>query len=82
MAMKGIVADKTSGETLLKHSDLDWTIVYATRLTNELQGSGYRTLEGTLTDIGTISRADVADALLSALSDDASRRHSGVVTSL
>ena len=82
MAMKGIVADKTSGETLLKHSDLDWTIVYATRLTNELQGSGYRTLEGTLTDIGTISRADVADALLSALSDDASRRHSRVVTSL
>ena len=33
IAMKGIVADKTAGETLLRRSGVDWTIVDATRLT-------------------------------------------------
>jgi len=81
IVMKGIVADKTAGETLLKRSGLDWTIVYATRLTDEPRSSGYRTVDGTLTGVGTISRADVADALLSTLSDENALRQSRVVTS-
>ena len=81
IVMKGMVADKSAGETLLKRSDTDWTIVYATRLTDEPRSGGSRTVEGTLTDVGTISRADVADALLSTLSDANSMRHSRVVTS-
>jgi putative NADH-flavin reductase len=81
VAVKGIVADKTAGEMLLKHSDLDWTIVYASRLTDGPRTSGYWTVDGTLTDVGTISRADLADALLSTLSDATSVRQSRVVTS-
>jgi uncharacterized protein YbjT (DUF2867 family) len=80
IVMKGIVADKTAGETLVKRSDIDWTIVYATRLTNE-PGGGYRTVEGRLTDVGSISRSDVADALVATLSDATSVRDSRVVTS-
>ena len=57
------------------------TIVYATRLTDEPRSGGFRTVEGTLTGVGTISRADVADALLSTLSDENSLRQSRVVTS-
>ncbi|TMB48829.1 MAG: NAD-dependent epimerase/dehydratase family protein [Chloroflexi bacterium] len=34
IAMKGIVTDKAAGEMLLKGSDVDWTIVYASRLTD------------------------------------------------
>ena len=81
VAMKGTVADKTAGEALLKRSDIDWTIVYATRLTDEPRSGGYRIVEGTLTGVGTIGRADVADALLSMVSDATSVRQSRVVTS-
>ena len=81
IVMKGIVTDKTAGETLLKRSGIDWTIVYATRLTDEPRSGGYRTVEGTLTRVGTISRTDLADALLSTLSDPNSVRQSRVVTS-
>ena len=81
IVMRGIVADKSAGEALLKRSDIDWTIVYATRLTDEPRSGGYRVVEGSLTNVGTISRADVADALLSTVSDSTSVRQSRVVTS-
>ena len=80
IAMKGMVADKTAGERLLKLSDVDWTI-YASRLTDGPRTSGYRTVDGTLTDVGTLSRADLADALVSTLSDATSVRESRMVTS-
>lgn len=81
VAMRGIVADKTAGETLLKRSDTDWTIVYATRLTDEPRSLGYHTVDETLSSVGTISRSDVAGALLSTLSDPTSVHQSRVVTS-
>lgn len=81
IVMRGIVADKSAGEALLKRSELDWTIVYATRLTDEPRSGSYRFVEGALTDVGTISRADLADALLSTVSDSTSVRQSRVVTS-
>ena len=80
VVMKGVVVDKSAGETLIKSSDIDWTIVYATRLTDKPRSGGYRTVEGTLTDVGTISRGDVADALLSSLFDATSVRQSRLVT--
>jgi uncharacterized protein YbjT (DUF2867 family) len=79
--MKGIVADKAAGERLLTRSDLDWTIVYATRLTDASASGSFRIVEGPLTDIGSISRADVASALLSALGVPDSVHHGIVVTS-
>ena len=81
IAMQGIVTDKTVGETLLKRSALDWTIVHATRLTDEPRSGDYHIVEGTVTDVGTISRADVADILVSTLSDRTSVRQSRLVTS-
>ena len=79
--MRGIVGDKAAGERLLKRSDVDWTIVYASRLTDGPRTSGYRTVDGTLTDVGTMSRADLAHALVSTLSDATSVRESRMVTS-
>ena len=81
IAMQGIVTDKTVGETLLKRSAVDWTIVHASRLTDEPRSGHYHIVEGTVTDVGTISRADVADVLVSTLSDRTSVRQSRLVTS-
>ena len=81
LGMKGIVGDKTAGETLLKRSDVDWTIVYASRLTDGPRTGGYRVVDGAVTSMGSISRADLADALLSILSDETSVRQSRVITS-
>jgi putative NADH-flavin reductase len=81
LAMKGMVADKEAGEKLVKHSETDWTIIYATRLTDGPRNGGFRTVEGPLRQVGTISRADLADALLSVLSDPTSLQQSRVVTS-
>jgi hypothetical protein len=81
IAMQGIVTDKTVGETLLKRSALDWTIVDTTRLTGEPRSGDCHIVEGTVTDVGTIGRADVADILVSTLSDQTSVRQSRVVTS-
>jgi putative NADH-flavin reductase len=81
IAMQGIVTDKTVGETLLKRSAVDWTIVHATRLTDEPRSGDYHIVEGTVTDVGTISRADVVDILVSTLSDRTSVWQSRVVTS-
>ena len=81
LGMKGIVGDKTAGETLLKHSDVDWTIVYASRLTDGPRTGGYLVVDGTLRSMGSISRADLADVLLSTVSDPTSVRQSRVVTS-
>lgn len=61
--MGAVVDDKQSGEELLKSSDLDWTIVYCTRL-----GDGPRTgmarivpNEEKVTTNNGIDRADVAE---------------------
>jgi putative NADH-flavin reductase len=81
IAMQGIVTDKTVGETLLKRSAVDWTIIHATRLTDEPRSGDYHIVEGTVTDVGTISRADVVDILVSTLSDRTSVWQSRVVTS-
>lgn len=81
LGMKGIVEDKTAGETLLKGSDVDWTIVYASRLTDGPKTGGYRVVDGKVTSIGSISRADLADALISTLSDATSVHQSRVLNS-
>jgi len=67
--MNKIIADKSAGEKLLRDSDLDWTIVYATILTNKPKGSGVRIVQKT-EKIGMnnkIARADVAAWILDSL---------------
>jgi uncharacterized protein YbjT (DUF2867 family) len=77
MAMGSQIKDKTAGEEVLRASGLDWTIVYATKLTN-----GPRTEPRVVPEtekVGmsqTISRADLASFLLLAATDGLySRRH-------
>ncbi len=79
---KGMIDDKRAGEEALKKSPLDWTIVYATRLTDgECTG---RTRRVPVTEIvtprNTVSRSDAAAFLLARLDDDAAIRKAIVCT--
>jgi uncharacterized protein YbjT (DUF2867 family) len=60
-----------SGEALLRDSDLDWTIVRATRLTNGVRVGRVRIVgaDQTLSRRDTVARADVADFLLQLLEE-------------
>ena len=70
IAMGGLIKDKTAGEQLLRQSDLDWTIVYASTL-----GDGPATGSTVLPEAANwtmsqkISRADVATWLVQAATD-------------
>jgi uncharacterized protein YbjT (DUF2867 family) len=67
VAMGGLIKDKSAGEKLLRQSDLDWTIVYASTL-----GDGPATGSTVLSERANwsmsqrISRADVATWLVQA----------------
>ena len=81
MAMGSQIKDKTAGEEVLRASGLDWTIVYATLLTN-----GPKTEPKVVPEtekVGTsqrISRADVASFLLQATTDGLYSRRDVVIT--
>lgn len=66
LVMGGAIQDKASSEALLRNSDLDWTIVHATRLTGQPLGSGARVVPvGEKIGAGQqIARADVAAWIL------------------
>lgn len=64
--------DKTRQEEIIKASSLRWTIVRPTILTHNKRSGKYRVMEEPGTwRMGMISRADVADYILTALEDDA-----------
>jgi putative NADH-flavin reductase len=64
--LKNIIADKISSEQLLRASDLDWTIVSPTILTNDEPRSAPRLVPSTekITTRHRIARADVAAWIL------------------
>jgi uncharacterized protein YbjT (DUF2867 family) len=68
--MKKVIADFQAGVRLLHDSKLDWTVVYATRLTNQPKsGSSRIVTEGQRVGMrNSIARADVAQFMLKALS--------------
>ncbi len=75
------IRDKSAGEQLVRQSDLDWTIVYASQLTDgPATGFVEVPLEGTKRRIwDRISRADVAAWLVqAATSPQYSRRSVGI----
>jgi uncharacterized protein YbjT (DUF2867 family) len=81
IAMGQMIKDKSAGEEALRQSDLDWTIVYASILTDgPASGSAAVVPEGTKRGMSQkISRADVAAWLLeAATSDQESRRSVGI----
>ena len=73
LALKGMVADRHVGEALVKGSDLDWTLVYASRLKDGPR-AGYKLLPGKVPMTASITRADVAAALVAAVDDPSAVR--------
>jgi putative NADH-flavin reductase len=69
---RDVYADLANMEEEIRRSGLEWTIVRPPRLTNGPLTGRYRTEPENVLHGRTISRADVADAMLSAL-DDADR---------
>jgi putative NADH-flavin reductase len=80
--MGPVYADKAAGERLLRDSSLNWTLVYPVLLTNGPHTGSYRSGESLeLTGMPRISRADVADFMVSQLSSSAYKRALAVVSS-
>jgi len=79
---KAMNDDKRVAEEALARSALDWTIVYATRLTDGERSGRERLVPVTeiVTPRNTVSRSDAAAFLLNQLDDAASVRKSLVVT--
>ena len=74
---RAVYADLARMEAEIRDSGLDWTIVRPPKLTNGPLTGRYRVAPENVTRSLTISRADVADAMLSAL-DDADRVHRAI----
>ena len=77
LAMRSTIKDKSAGEKALRESSLDWTIVYASFLTDGPAGGHVAVLNETArwTLSHRIARADVAAWLLrAAISPEISRR--------
>ena len=70
VALRRVYTDLALMEDILRASGLDWTAVRPPRLTNKPYTGTYRTAYGQNLKRGlTISRADVADAMLRSVSD-------------
>ena len=68
--LRGIYADKTLGEALIRQSDLDWTIVHPTALTDGPRTGTWRSGERLpLAALPKISRGDAGAFLVSQLND-------------
>jgi putative NADH-flavin reductase len=75
-----VVADATAMETIIRESDLEWTLLRPPKLTDGEHTGKYRVREGHLPRFGfSISRANVADCFVRMLEDSsASRKIFGV----
>jgi uncharacterized protein YbjT (DUF2867 family) len=81
MAMGSQIKDKTAGEEVLRASGLDWTIVYATLLTNGPKTEPRVVPETEKVGMSQrISRADVASFLLQAATDGLYSRRDIIIT--
>jgi len=81
MAMGSQIKDKAAGEDVLRTSGLDWTIVYATKLTNGPAVEARLVPETRKVGMSQkISRADVASFLLQSATDDLYSRRGVVIT--
>ena len=80
-AMGSQIKDKTAGEEVLRASGVDWTIVYATVLTNGPKTEPRVVLETEKVGMSQrISRADVASFLLQAATDGLYSRRDIIIT--
>ena len=81
LAMGDQIKDKVAGEEVLRASGLDWTIVYATKLTNGPKTEPRVVPETRKVGMSQkISRANVASFLLQAATDTLYSRRSVTIT--
>ena len=79
--LRGIYADKTVGEALIRQSDLDWTIVHPTMLTDGERTGTWRSGERLpLSGLPKISRGDAGAFLVSQLNDSSHIRRTVLVS--
>ncbi|MEU8632613.1 NAD(P)-binding oxidoreductase [Amycolatopsis sp. NPDC048633] len=81
LSMGEMLRDKATAEELLRASELDWTVVHAVRLTNG-RAAGRTSVvpaSATLRLRTSVTRSDVAERLLSSVSDAGWFRHALVV---
>jgi putative NADH-flavin reductase len=79
--LRDIYADKEAGEAILRATDLNWTFVHPSRLTDGPRTSTYRVGERLpLTGAPSISRADVAEFLIQQVDDPTYMRKTVLVT--
>jgi putative NADH-flavin reductase len=79
--LRDIYADKEAGEAILRHSDLNWTFVHPSRLTDGPRTGNYRVGERLpLKGSPSISRADVAEFLLQQVDDPTYMRKTVLIT--
>lgn len=79
--LRGIYADKTLGEALIRLSDLDWTIVHPTMLTDGPRKGTWRSGERLpLSGLPKISRGDTGAFLVSQLNDSSYIRRTVLVS--
>ena len=79
--LRRIFADKAKADAMLRGSDLRWTLVYPTLLTNGPRTGRYRAGERlALSGITKISRADVAEFMLAQLGTDEWIDRTAVIT--
>jgi putative NADH-flavin reductase len=70
-----VVADATDMETIIRESDLEWTLLRPPKLTDGEHTGKYRVGEGHLPRFGfSISRANVADCFVRMLEDSSASR--------
>lgn len=82
LAMRSMIKDKSAGEKALRESNLDWTIVYASFLTDGPGGGHVAVLteKGRWTLSHRIARADVATWLLRVATSPATTRRTVSIT--
>ena len=79
--LRHIFADKAKADAMLRASGLDWTLVYPTLLTNGEREGRYRVGERlAMRGMASISRADVAEFMLSQLATDEWRCRTAVIS--
>lgn len=79
--LRHIFADKAKADRMLRQSDLDWTLVYPTLLTNGVRTGKYRAGERlAMTGMPRISRADVASFMLAQVSSAEWLRRTAVIS--
>ena len=80
--LRDVYADKAAGDSALRNSDLEWTLVHPVTLTNSEATGKYRVGERlALHGFPAISRADVADFLVKQIDDRSYVRTSVLVSS-